>query len=317
MDKSVKEESRIQKIINKITSKQYVVLLILIIIGIGFIAISSGFQEKGLLHHVFRDIGIALLPLSVIAFAYEVILRKEFLKEMRNHVTESIDDAMPSSLKHLRQSGVVDAYPELDIYNLRNHLLNCDANTDIKILDIWFENLYQFEDIFIDLIVRKNCTIKILIWDLRSGDVLKRRAHSLGKGKSETALMNSILENLQTIEHLFYKLKCLNNPKYLENFQVKTYTSFIGISLFGIGYDYYLGFYLQERYSSHGTQFKISGYHRFFYLQIAEHFNKQWEDETNSLYQGGDIVVYETFYKELILARAEDELKNKQKDNNY
>lgn len=297
--------------LKKVTSKHYTVLLCVFILGILLINFSKQFDDNELLHHIFRDVGISLLPLSVIGFAYEIVLRQEFIKEMKKNVYDAIDVSMPSSLKHLRDSGVVDAYPELQIYNLRNHLINCDANTEIKILDIWFENLYQIDDILFDLITRKKCKVRILLWDLRNGEVLERRAHSLGKGKSKATLMNSILENLKTIEHLLERIKRCSNPSLLENFQVKIYNSFIGISLFGIGYDFYLGFYLQDRYSSHGTQLKISGYDRFFYIQIAEHFEKQWADESNDIYTSGDIEIYESKYKEHILTEAEKDLKNK------
>lgn len=316
MTTEIKNDGKSKSFLNSISSKHYVVFLTIFGIGIISLLFSTTYEESSLTHHIFRDIGIALIPIGIIGLAYEIALRKEFIEQMKKEMKINIDDAinnsMPSSLKQLRKSGVVDAYPDLDLYNLKGHLKNCDANTEIKILDIWFEKLDQVGDILFDLIIQKNCKVRILIWDLNSVEVLDRRAHSLGKNKTRAMLMNSIVENLKTIQHIYDKLNSFSDKTKIENLQVKLYSSFIGVSLFGIGYDFYLGFFLQDRVSSDGTLFKISGYDRFFYIEVSKHFEAQWNDKDYTKdFKYGDVTIYETIYNNYIYSLSGNSLKRK------
>lgn len=290
--------NKVNNFFRKIGSRHYNVLLLLFIIGVFLIYIAQFIVYP--YDHVCRDIGIAFFPISVIGFAYEYILRQSFIKGMEAQIKIVVDDRMPSSLKHLRDSGVVDAYPILDTQNLCEHIVN-SKNVEIKILDIWFEYLHLIKEDIIKAIVSENCSVRIMIWDIRNKDVLKRRSKSLGFEEGASTLMGYIVDNLRTLDSMQRRLAEID-PSSVGRLQIKLYSSFIGISLFGIGPDYYLGFYLREKLSSQGTQFKVSGYNRFFYHQIDDHFERQWnDDEENVVFTGALLEDYKKIYKDYVL----------------
>jgi hypothetical protein len=284
---------------NKIPAKHFVVILLLFIFGVLLIFISI-FIPNDILKHLCRDIGIAFLPLSVIAFVYEYVLRISFVNDLEEKVRSGIDDAMPSSLKKIRNSGIVDAYKILDIQNISEHI-NDSHNIEIKILDILFENLHLIKGDLLNAIKKNNCTIKVLLWNMTNTDVLERRSSSLGLEKGGIATtMGYLLENLKTLESIITDLENCHNPKLVENLEIKLYTSFVGVSLLGVGPDYYLGFYLRDDFSSNNPQLKISGYNRFFYNKIEDHFKSQWLDQTNKLFLKEDLTFYKNFFRKYL-----------------
>jgi hypothetical protein len=284
---------------NRIPSKHFVVILLLFILGVMLIFLST-FMHNEILEHLCRDIGIAFLPLSVIAFVYEYILRISFVNDMKNNIRDGIDESMPNSLKHIRNSGIVDAYKTLDIKNLSEHISD-SHNIEIKILDILFENLHLIKGDILNSIKKNNCTVKVLLWDMTNTDVLERRSKSLGleKGGISTT-MGYLLENLKTLESIITELENCSDPKLVDNISIKLYTSFVGVSLLGVGPDYYLGFYLRNEFSSNNPQLKISGYNRFFYKKIEDHFKEQWLDPTNKLFTKQDLPSYKTFFRKYL-----------------
>jgi hypothetical protein len=236
------------------------------------------------------------------SFVYEHILRENFIKEMNSNIEDKIEEAMPPSLKDVRNSGIIDAYPYLKIDKLKAHLEESN-HSEIKVLDIWFENLSHIEDLLLKVVTTENCVVRILLWNLKNEDVLIRRALSIGKGKDEIFIMQRILDNLQSLKHLLLRIKELSKDGN-GKLEVKLYESFIGISLLGYGHEYYAGFYLRGKLSSLGTQLKVSGNHRFFYKQLDQHFEEQWQDNTNIDFKSEMYDEYAKWVNDYILKKA-------------
>lgn len=289
-------------LLRKISSKYYLVLLLIFIFGIFLINLSKYFKDDTF-KHIFRDVGIAFLPLSVIGFVYEYILRRSFISEMKAKIDEGLNETMPTSLKHLRDCGIVDAYERLDVQNLKMHIKD-SSNIEIKIQDIWFEHLHFLKDDLLRAITLKSCRVRIILCDMENIDVLGKRADSLGMKDGIVALMSQLLINFRTLASMLEHLEKTENTDLINSLQIKMYSTFAGFSLLGIGLDYYMGFYLREKFSSERTQLKISGYNRFFYHHIDDHFEAQWKAATNKEFKKDDLPFYLNFFRDYVTNHA-------------
>jgi hypothetical protein len=282
-----------QKLIREFTASHFNILLLLFLVGALLIYLSQ-FINNEFLHHLCRDLGISLIPISLISFIYEYILRKSFMREMKEEVIKGVDVSLPSSLRAVRNSGIVDVNPRLDRQDISNYL-HSSQGVEIKILDIFFEDLQFICEDLKNLVENGHCNVKILLWNIDSEEFLQRRAMSIGNSNDITSLMANILENIRTIEKIYEYFDQINLPDVGTKFQVKFFNGLITNSIFSIGQDYYLGFYLRGKYSSQGTQIKVSsGRNRYFFEDLCKHFQDQWLDKDSTVtYKYGDLNLYE------------------------
>lgn len=289
----LKQPNLFKRIMKRITGYHWFALAVICLIGFIFIYIShslpeaiekNGMKTENLWHHLFRDIGIALFPIGIVSIVYETILRNNFIENM----TKTIREQMPSRYTHLREAGVVDIYPDLQIDKLKKNIETIE-DCEIRIIDIWMENFNRVENALIDSIHFRKCKVKILLWDPRQLEAIERRADALGKITHESIVLN-ILLNLEAIINMQSTLKEKGCDENL--FQVKLYNSFIGVSFISYGNECLVGNYLRDRVSSMGTQLKVSGEQHFFYKELNKHFISQWDDAHN-------LPLTEELYKDL------------------
>lgn len=255
----------------------------IVLAGLVFIFLSSQIDNE-IIHSVCKEIGIAFIPIGLISFIYEAILRRDFLHNMKSAIVEE----MPSRYTNMRKAGIVDAYPDLQMDKLKESIESLE-NCEIKIIDIWMENLNRIENALYDAVTARNCTVRILVFDPRVRKALESRGR--GIHMDYPSIAHKIMDNLEYVHKVRNKVLAYfrNKADYVGNesmydckFEVKIYDGFIGLSLIGYGSECLIGFYLRGRLSTMGTQLKVTSEKRFFFNELMLHFHKQWNDTEQS-----------------------------------
>lgn len=255
---------------------------ILIIVGLG------AFEEGTLMYTFFVHGGTALVPLGFVSIIYEVVMREHQMNEIKEgvqagidnlNIPQKVDQLMPSRYTNIRNSGITDVYPTGNTHGFEAELAML-RNQEVRILGIYLENAPKICNALKDAVVNRGCAVKIILWDPRELDALKKRAESLGLASNEQ-MVNQIKMSLQTIVNTWAKM----TPEHAKKIEVKLYKSFIGVALMGFEGCYLVGFYLRERYVSFGTHIKVIDASRHFYVELDTHFKSQWSDETNTLFE--------------------------------
>jgi hypothetical protein len=308
---------KIKRFYSASTFRHWTAFIIISLFAIAFILLSRIVPEtmlihdphtnklithENLWHHVFRDIGIALLPIGIMSLVYEYILRQHFIDNMKRTIEKAIEDKMPPRYKHLRDSGLVDIYPDMKIDKIKDDIRE-SYNSELRILDIWLENLEHIEDIITNGILYKKCKLRVLLWDIKHVDVLIKRAVSLGHGKDEVYLMQRIIDNLVVLSNVLKRVRLESPTMNRGTIEVKLFCSFIGVSILSYGDVYFVGNFLRNRLSSMGTQLKLTGHHHFFYKEVDTHFESQWSDSGNVIVDENIIEEYKNYLSNYILTK--------------
>lgn len=265
--------NRIRSLFLRLTLNHIFALIMICLLGWLLISWSYNFpqfnsdHEENFWRLFLRDIGIALFPIGIVSLIYEIFLRNNFIGNM----TQTIMQLMPSRYTNLRESGIIDVYSDLRIDKLKLDIEKVHK-TEIRIIDIWMENINRIEAALIESIVFRGCEVKIMLWDPRSLDALENRSRALGNGVTLRRMVDNIILNLRHLDNIFETLEKYPNR---EKFQVKLYNSFIGVQYIGIGDECLVGIYLRERISSMGTILKVAGKQHFFYQELDKHFISQ------------------------------------------
>jgi hypothetical protein len=115
------------------------------------------------------------------------------------------------------------------------------------------------------------------LWNPKFTDAIESRVNALGNGYSTRGTVCDIMDNLAQMDNILSKLN--NHPK-AGNFEVKLYNNFAAVSYIGLGDECLVGLFLRGRFSSMGTQLKIAGKTTYFYQELDEHFDNQWNDSS-------------------------------------
>lgn len=258
-------------------SKLMVFFLFLAILGLLGI-ITSNYLPKPY-DHLFRDVAVTLSAISVISLIYENWLRKKFVDEMRTTVESVIRKQMPSQYKNVKNSGVEDIYENLDKGKIKRALKSFH-NGEIRILKIFMSDMDDFEQTLLEAIENRNCTVKILLLDPNQKSAIEARAIAVPHNTHE-AYVSHINMNLSVARSIYKKL----SKEKKDKFEVKLHKSFIATSIIGYGETMIVGFYLQGRIATEGTQLKVKEATHFFYNELNTHFDEEWIVATSYIFE--------------------------------
>lgn len=224
--------------------------------------------------HLLRDVAVTVSAISSISLVYEFWLRKKFVEEMRQTVDDVIREQMPSRYSNMRDSGIVDAYERLDREKLIRRFKNLRGTT-IRIHKIFMLDLDDFESVFIDVIKNRDCEVEIMLLNPESKASIEKRVLAVPYRKFET-YVSHINMNIEVAESIYRKLPEDKRSK----FRLRLHDSFVGVSMIGWKGELIVGLYLQGRSATDGTQLKVTGESHFFYHELLDHFEKEWEKAT-------------------------------------
>lgn len=148
-------------------------------IGFGIFAIGGLFIYFGSENHFIRDLGIALVPVGLIALVYEIFLRRNFLTEMRNEFSEAFYFHF-ESFDQITKAGLVRIHKTFPTNNVAEAF---STTNKIRILQTWIPDVVSLfghlERNREKLKENINFEIKILMLELDS-EFAKVRSKELG-----------------------------------------------------------------------------------------------------------------------------------------
>lgn len=267
-----------------------VVHFFLLFVGGVLVHLGIGSAEQTKLDSTLYAIGISVCTIGLISLVNDLIAKRSFLNMAREIVDSVVRDSaprletlfervvkasMPPRYLNIKDVGIIDAYTRLDIEMVREKIeSSCD--TEIRIMKIWFPNLYSLESALIKAIETGGCTVKIMLLDPDAEgalEAIKKRSLRLPY-YDEDDVLGQIRKNIKVIESIRERLQEDSRGRL----KFKLANSFIAASLYGYGETFVLGLYLSGKLATEGVQVKVAGSGHSFYSQIDRHFKSEWEE---------------------------------------
>jgi hypothetical protein len=139
-------------------------MLCITLIGLACLYFSSSFEPTDFNYLALNSIAASFMTTGVLSFLYEIFLRKNFLKSNKLIYEEVLDETLPSSLKNMRDNGLVDVYENFNITKFANDIVKL-KNQEIRILNIFISSIEHLTPALKNAVLIKNCTIKIILLD--------------------------------------------------------------------------------------------------------------------------------------------------------
>lgn len=199
---------------------------------------------------------------------------KDFSLALCEQIVRSVEQNLGES-EEIRKAGIKRIFKGLDLEKM---LKDC-TNTTIILQRLYFSQK-EFKIIneqLWDLIVHKNCTVKILLLSpTERGFITKRRRSNaiyktlLGHGVEQ--LVDAIKLQLETLEA--FKLRLPKNK--IENLQVQVHADYAIGPVTAFNNTIMAGLYMNEEMSEEGFQLEIVGIDTYAYQLWLSTFNIQW-----------------------------------------
>ncbi len=268
----------------------------LLLAGLGMIVAATLVAEKEMqwVKSLFETVGSSVLTLGVISFIYEFYLRRSFLDTVKSVVRNElvraegeiddlvkssleavVDASLPRSFQNIKDSGIVDAYENLEPGSVKRKILSCH-NTRIRFSKMWIPYMYSIDGPLLSAIATRGCTVQVLLYSPDAAEAIEKRAAAL---PSLTAEM--IRRNIEETIAFFSTMRKQLTEEQRVKLEVKLHRQFIGASIFWYGDVIVFGGYLDGRPATEGYQIKIAGADHDFYRDLSRHFERQWSDPGN------------------------------------
>ncbi len=221
--------------------------------------------------HQLKDLSLTIFAICSISLIYEFFLREQFIVEMKETVEKVIKRQMPSRYTDIKNSGIVDVYERIDREKLTRTLKSVE-NTVIRIQKIYMTDMKEFENILFDAVENRGCEIRIMVLNPDSAKAIEARAEAVPYSEPDE-YVDSIKKNIKIAKSIKKKLSDDNKDK----FQLRLHDSFVAVSLIGYGETFIVGLYLYGRLAVNGTQLKVCESSRYFYNELSNHFNTEWD----------------------------------------
>lgn len=289
-------DTKLQGFLFHLDTKFLLVLLILGLFGILLIFIAIVIEKGGLDKHIaipfIKEMGILLFAVVTTTLVHERFLKHHSLKEVRNVLSEQLQDVITKSLPdeitkviskqlppryaNIKESGIVDAYPDLKTDRLIEKIKDLDQGSEVFILKIWLTGIDTLESA-IKTAIKKGCKFKIIILHPDTTEVFRKR----GKFLKGTSINDEVMKDrvIDSIKRLKLLKEALGEDKH--NLEIKLHKDFVSASIFGYDSDILVGLYLHNNIAESNIQLKIEGKNTRFYKAFKSHFDLQWESETN------------------------------------
>jgi hypothetical protein len=266
-----------KKLLRNSSVKITLICIGLIVIGLLILP----YTEK-ITDHVYRlivehvaAIFIAVCSLHIIN---EWLLKKDFIKIYGDQLSSAVNNALPSSFRRIKESGLVDVYEKINFDALEDNIKNAEK-TEIIFLTFWIENVSRICNALINAINSNNCTVRILILDPKAQGTIEQRASSISMvGYSKDSIINNITENVEILNATEKKID--NNKK--KNFQCRFYDDWISHSVYGVGENLLIGHYLANKLSTETHFIKVTGYAKPLFKELHNHFDYVWNKSTEN-----------------------------------
>ena len=220
--------------------------LILTIVGFAFLIsgliLSNKHPDYRLVSFAVTGAGTSILSVGLISLIITLFLRRKFIQLMTEIFGEVIQEKMPQRYKNLKKSGVLDAFMKLSSSRINYKLHNAE-DCEIFIQKMWISNYDEFDDLIVDAIKTRNCTVRILLLDPNCKEAIEKRSKSLNGIRTPAEITHALQQNFNTIHNITREL----NDEEKTRFTVRLYDSFIAVSMIGVGGEITLGLYLRKK----------------------------------------------------------------------
>jgi hypothetical protein len=200
-----------------------------------------------------RDIGTTIFTIALVTLAFDLIIKRILLQEVKEDVSSAVIEHMGFSSR----SGVRSIHERFD-QEVFLELLKT-AKKEICILQTWIGNL---DAIVVELrnAKERHCNLRILISD---PNCVQASYRSVDFGKKIDYTKSNIVSNIEQLDS--------------ENIPYKTYKSTPIFAIYRVDGRSFVGFYWQKDPAIGGPQLELQegGY---FCNKIDEHFEKLWNE---------------------------------------
>ena len=239
-------------------SKAGIVFLLISIVGCGLIFFAGSY-------HFSRDLGIALVPVGLIALAYELFLRQEFLGEMKLELSESLASHF-DQFDRLRRAGVhdvVDTFPTTEVAKQMGGAEN------IRIVQTWIPDIITLLKPIVSAL-KRGAKARIVLLDPDS-ELASYRAKSL-RYMDGTMASNNIRANLAEIS------RAAHVANVADRLEVRLFDALPIACIHAYDNEAVVGFFWQGIPAISGPQLVISRADSPLMATLDEHFENLWND---------------------------------------
>lgn len=254
-------------------------MLVITLIGVACLYYSSYFPSTDFNYLALNSIAASLMTTGILSFLYEAALRKNFLKTNKLIYEEVLDETLPSSLKNMRDNGLIDVYENFNITKFASDIIKLE-NQEIRILNIYISGIEHLTSALKNAVHIKNCTVKIILLDPTAEATILARSKSLDNLVTPEQFVEKINTNIHIFREIYKELKALNSNNLNEKLQVRVHNSFVVAPLFGYANSFIVGHYLAKQYSTASSMIKVGGTTKPLFKQFSKHFEIEWGNAT-------------------------------------
>ena len=181
---------------------------------------------------------------------------------------------LPPAIENIKNFGLTDIYEDLDDKILKDRLMEV-KDRRIKIIKIWMPYIETICHALIDAINNRGCKFHVMLLDVDSSEAIGARVKSLAEKQNitEQYIKDHIRLNEDRIIGLLEKI----HPDKRDKLILKTFNSFVAVSMIGFGDTYWVGLYLRGRYATEGMILKFESSHKPSFREMDDHFKGEWE----------------------------------------
>lgn len=192
---------------------------------------------------------------------------------MKKEISITVNQALPTSFKEIKKSGVVDVYPKLNFEKLQRDLHGL-TKTEIFFLTMWIPYIPSIKQALVDSVNNRQCSIRLLIFDPTSEAVILQRANSLKiHGFDSESIKSLITQNRKELIAAYLEIDA--NKRHL--FQCRFYNEWVSLSLYGFGDELLVGHYLMNNFATESHFLKVAGKDKGLYKEFRNHFDEIWK----------------------------------------
>lgn len=260
----LKTEKRFQNILRRYNSSLAVIVsVILAAFGFLLLIIASYVETKVKLAAILTQVATVGISSGVIGFAYEFVLRRNFLLEVQESVNQQLNQIY-NQIGSLNSNGIQSIYTTMPIADINMQI--SEAKNEIKILETWIGNFIALEE-ELEKAINRGLRVKILLLNHESGQAKYR---SLDLRNKEDHVKNQIIINLSQLA----RLNAATN--YSTLFEVRKFDATPVMSLYWFDDSCFLGLFWRNKTAARGHHIEIKTDKTSLGKLVESHFVDLW-----------------------------------------